>query len=223
MKISKVVISIVTVVIVAILGLGLILGLGIIRGKSVTTTEIMTQTFYETQTQMRPVTETLVSTDTRIPTTVTLSTTEISLSLSHSTVTIPSTVNLTQVESKTVYATTTQNETVTASGVVIVLPAGSLISFASSQRFDLVPQGSITVGFNGFFEISYQTSSPTPVYWVLEGNSVNEMSSSGPSGGVEFPVQAGVPYSLLIYNGDCPYAGCYSNAFNVTATIVYQY
>jgi len=65
-----------------------------------------------------------------------------------------------------------------------------------------VPQ-QIDLGFNGYYEISYQTNASTPVHWVLEGNSINETSFSAPSDGLDFPVQAGVHYSILVYNEPC--------------------
>jgi hypothetical protein len=85
-----------------------------------------------------------------------------------------------------------------------------------------LPGELLTPGFNGYYQITYQTNTSTPVHWVLQGNSVNETSFSAPSGGVDFPVQADVYYPIAAYDDVCTFFVC-NNAFNVTATIVYEW
>ena len=105
---------------------------------------------------------------------------------------------------------------------IILLPSGSMIDFASGQKFAAVPQASLTIGFNGLFVISWQTTNSTNIHWVLIGNAINETSVSSQSGGAEFPVQANIAYSLFIYDDSCTPFAC-NTAFNVTAMIYYAY
>lgn len=227
MKASGLAITAAAIVIVAILALGLLLGFGIIQGRTstVTSTEIMTQTVGQTQIQVESATETVLSTVSPPPAIVTTTTTETSVSpyLSQSTVTVASTVNRTEVESETVYQTTTQEVTTTANGYVVLLPQGSLISFSTGQSYAIVPLIVSRVGYNGFLQIIFDTINSTSVHWVLEGNLINETSLSQSSGSVEFPVQANIAYSLFVYNDECANFICSTPAFNVSATVAYEY
>lgn len=226
MKISRNTLIVATIVIVAILVVGLVAGLGIIQFRGGTTTDIVTttQTITETQAAVQPVMETIVSTASPSQSTVTDTATATSIQISQTTLRIPTTasVNVTKIQTVTSYTTTVQNVTTTASGYVDLLPSGSWINFTSGEMFYAVTQASLRVGFNGFFVINYETVNATAVHWVLEGNSINETSNSEPSGGVEFPVQAYVPYSLLVFNDECTTFVC-NNAFNMTVSITYQY
>ncbi len=99
-----------------------------------------------------------------------------------------------------------------------LLPSGSLIVFQNGQRSSLVSQASIEVGFNGYFEVTYATTNSTAVQWILQGNGVNETVPAGVSGDYEFPVQADIRYSLVVFNGNCTPYVC-GSAFNVTASV----
>lgn len=182
-----------------------------------------TQTLY--QTEMQPVTQTVLSTISLSPTTSILTTTETSVSMSRTTVAVPTTVNSATTVEQTVYQTTTSTVTTTAgagTAAVILLPSGSLIEFASGQKFAVVPQASIALGFDGLFVISWQTTNSTNVHWTLVGNEINETSVSSQSSGAEFPVQANTAYSLFVYDDSCTQFTC-NTAFNVTAMIYYTY
>jgi len=224
LKVSRTLIIIAAVVIVAILAFGLVIGLGVIQGKSttVTTTAIISQTFVETQTQLQPVTQTVLSTTSLPQGTSTITTTSTSVLLSSTTVIVPTTFNNTVTERSTILTTTTQN--VSSSGVTVqnLLPSGSLLVFQNDQSSYFVPQGSIEVGWNGYFQITYTTTNSTAVQWVLQGNSINESSPSGQSGEIDFPVQAYIHYSLVVFNSNCTPYIC-GSAFNVTASISYVY
>jgi hypothetical protein len=225
LKISRITIIVATIAIVAILSVGLILGLGMIRlnGTTETSTAILQQTIVETETQnLAATTQTVYSTVSLSPVITTTTATETRLSVSQSTLRIPTTVNLTQTDTALITSTVTTNITTTASGYVVLLPAGSQITFTAGEMSDYVSKASITPGFNGFLEIDYQTKNSTSIHWLLQENTVNETSVSLPQGGVEFPVQANIPYSLLVFNDGCSSFGC-SNAFNVTASVVYLY
>jgi hypothetical protein len=221
--ISRLTIAIVAIVIVAILSGGLALGLGVIGGKKiVTTTEIIAQTVVETQTQLQPVTQTLLSTISLPQTTSTITTTETSFSVSQTTLEIPTTVNVTKIESSTITETTTNNVTTTASGYVVLFAPGTKIVFSAGQREAVVTPQPLRPGFNGFYDITFQTTPSTPIHWMVEGNSVNKSSSSAPSGAVDLPLQAFVPYTITVFNDACSNVAR-GNAFNVTASIVYEY
>jgi hypothetical protein len=222
LKLSKLVIAVIAVVIVVILAGGLVVGLGFITGKNrtATKTEFQTQTLLETETYVQPVTQTVLLTTSVTPATSTVTTTETSVTLAHTTLEIPTTVNETKVESSTATETSVSTVTTTASGYAVLF-SGTNIVFTAGQSVATVPQ-QLRPGFNGYYEISYQTNASTPVRWVLQGNSVNETSFSAPSGGVDFPVQADVYYSILVYNDACIGFVC-NNAFDVTATIVYEW
>jgi hypothetical protein len=222
MKIPNVAITAAAVVIVVILVLGLVLGLGVVGGRRVTTTTSTvteTQTLSQTVTQQNIQTQTVVSTTSLPPTTQMIATTETVSVVSQSLVTIPTTFSSTT----TVFYTTSLTSTASSSttGVITLLQAGSQIDFAAGQAAANVPQADLTLGYNGFFVISWQTNTSTPVYWTLQGNAVNESSYSQPSGGVEFPAQSYIPYLLTVHDGLCsPYC---DNAFNVTVSIYYEY
>jgi len=104
------------------------------------------------------------------------------------------------------------------SGSVILL-SDYRINFTAFERDLAVTQASFTPGFNGYLEISYESTQM--IHWVLYGNSVNETSIPQATGGVEFPVMSGVRYSLYIYNDGCNF-GCIG-AFNVTTSVVFEY
>ena len=215
-------IAAVVVVIVVILAAALAVGLGVVRGKSITltTTVIQSQTIIETQTL--PVTQTVLSTVSLPGSNSTATTTLTSVSISRSTVAVPTTINNTVTEESTVSETATQTVSSTSFAVVDLLPTGSLIVFEDGQRSYQVNQASIVAGFDGYFEVVYSATNSTAVQWVLQGNGVNETAPAGVSGDYEFPVQADVRYNLVVYNGDCTPYVC-GNAFNVTALVSYVY
>ncbi len=211
------------VAIVAILALALVLGLGFIGGKNstITTTELTTQILEQTQTQLQPITQTILST---APLPASTSTSLATMTLTQTfqtTLKIPTTINLTRTESTLSTETTTENVTTTASGYVVLMPAGSEIIFSSGQRSGIVSRVAQQFGFNGFLVINFKTTDSSSVHWVLQGNSVNETSISQSAGQVEFPVQSYVQYSLQVFDDACN-LGC-NTAFNVTASIVYMY
>jgi len=222
-KISKLTLVIAAVVLVAILAGGLVVGLGFVGGKkTITTTETFAQTVVETQTQLQPVTQTLLSTILLSQSTSTITSTETSISVSETTLQIPTTMNVTKIESSTITETTTNNVTTTASGYIVLYPPGTKIVFPAGQREGIVNSQPLRPGFNGFYDITYQTTSSTPIHWMVEGNFVNESSNSAPSGAVDLPVQAFVPYTITVINDACSNVAC-NNAFNVTASIAYEY
>lgn len=211
------------IVIVVTLAFALIFGLGVVGGrKSTTTTSTITESQTVLQTQQVTQTQTVLATTSLPASTEILTAT--SVSVSKTIVTLPVTESLTTTGTSTVYATSTVTITPSSSttAAVILLHQGSQIDFVAGQASANVGQGDITPGFNGFFVVTWQTNVSTPVHWVLLGNAVSETSYSQPSGGVEFPVQAEIPYSLTVYNDACTPALC-NNAFNVTASVVYEY
>lgn len=226
MKISRITVVVSAVAIVAVLALGLVLGLGFVQrvGKTVTTVSYVleNQTLYVTQTQ--PVTQSILSTVSLLGINHTVTTTQTSVSLSQTTTIFSTTRNLTIVENQTSFKTTTETLTTTdspGSAAIVLMPQGFQIIF-KGQRSIFVTGAQITPGFNGFLAISWKTTNTTNVHWVLQGNAINETSFSSPQGGVEFPVQAGIPYALTVFDDACTPFSC-TNSFNVTATIIYQY
>jgi type II secretory pathway pseudopilin PulG len=219
---SRLTITLAVVAIVAILALGLVLGLGVVvQGKAKNATETMTvgQTIYQT---VQGQGQTLVYTTSLSPSTVTVTTVETTSTTSRSTVSIPVTSYVTETETTSITGPTSIVTSSSSTSVLTMLPAGSQIDFTSGERFTAVPQASLNLGFNGFFIITFQTVNSTAIHWVLEGNDINETSYSQSAGGVEFPVQSGIDYTLLVYNDQCTPFVC-DNAFNVTASIFYEY
>ena len=202
----------------------LFLGVGLITGKPNVSTAITTefQTIQETQTQVQAVTQTILSTTTLAATNSAVTTTATSLSVSQTTLHVPTTVNVTELMTTTVTQISSKNITTTASGYAVLDPQGTKIVFAAGQSSEVVNQQEFQGGFNGYLQVTYQTNTSTPVHWVLLGNGINESSISAPSGGFEFPVQAYVPYTITVVNDACSIAIC-NNAFNVTASIVYEW
>ena len=214
--------STIVVAIIAVLAIGLFAGFGFIRGTPHGTTEYVN----ETQIQTFLSTQTLVQTAVTTSTTTSVSPSTFTVS-NVTTVRVPTTQdipvtkyqNSTKLENQTVFKTINQTTSIEPSGAVTLL-SNYLISFTVYEHDLALSQASIYPGFNGYLDISYQSSEP--IHWVLYGNSVNETSFPQSTGVVEFPVMAGIRYSLYVYNDDCNFGGC-TTPFNVTASLVYEY
>jgi hypothetical protein len=227
LKVSNVTIALAAVAIVAVLAASLIVGLGVVQGRKTTvvSTAYNTETLYQTLTQ--PITQTIVSTvsngSNAQVSTGAVSTTITSISTSRIVETIATTRNITETHNQTVPMTITFTRTASqSSGIVTILQTGSIIEFAVGQRIADVPQATTYFGFSGFLDITWQGPSSDAVQWILTGNNINETSLSMPTGGVEFPIQAGIGYSLIVVNNGCTQFSC-NNSFNVTASIFYEY
>ena len=214
--------STIVVGIIAVLAIGLFAGFGFIRGPTHGTTEYVNETQVQTFLSTQTVVQTAVSTTTA--TSVSSSTFTVS---NVSTLRVPTTLdfsitkyqNTTKIENQTVFKTVNETTSIEPSGAVILL-SNYLITFTVYEHDLALTQASFYPGFNGYLDISYESSEP--IHWVLYGNFVNETSSPQSTGVVEFPVMADVRYSIYVYNDDCNFGGC-TTPFNVTASFIYEY